>query len=208
MVMGKKSSMTAVSAFFGIAAFLLDVVGTLVLGFLKPGYDPIAMTVSELGESGGANYLAAGVLFILTGICEVVFAVGLYARSNRKLPALIGALCIAGHGIFDQMGSGLFPCDLGGKYDSAFGQIHFAVSVIGVALILCAPFFVWRADKKRLTLAFAVIIAAGVGLFGVSFFTESFVGLTQRLFYWAYFLWILLLSVSLLRPAAGTSGTE
>jgi hypothetical membrane protein len=185
----------------GIAAFVIDIVGTTVLGFFKPGYDPIRATISELGERGGVNAPVASILFILIGLCEAVFAVGLYLRSKPSKPALIASILMAVNGLSDYVGSGIFPCDAGGRYDSPSGQAHFMVSVIGMAVMIFPAFFYWRAFKKEgrrfeasTTLVASVVVLVAAVAFNVAFFGEAaWLGLAQRFLDFAYFAWILLL---------------
>ncbi len=208
MSMNRKNNISIlimVGAAAGIAAFILEPVGMIVLGFLKPGYNAVVSTISELGESGGANYLIAGIGFILTGVCEIIFAVALYHRFKGSVSALLGALLIAGHGIFDSIGSGLFPIDQGGRFESASGQIHLIVSAIGLFMQVLAPFFILKTlsylryvNLRKYTQVTAIIMTAGTLFFGISFFTESLIGLSQRIIYYIYYIWILVLSVFML----------
>jgi hypothetical membrane protein len=191
----------------GIAAFLVGVFGTIVLGFFKPGYDPLRSTISELGERGGANAAIASIGFIFIGLSLAVFAIGLYLRSKPSKPAFIGSILIAANGLSDYVGSGLFPCDAAGGYVSFSGQVHFIVSVIGMVVMIFPAFFYWRAFKKAgrrietaatAIAAITVVIAAVV--FNIAFFSEAaWLGLAQRFICFAYLAWILVLSSRLVR---------
>ncbi len=202
------SFVVKIGAVAGIAGFIIEPLGIIALGMLKTGYSVIASTISELGETGGANYRIAGLIFILTGICEILFATAFYSRFKGSISALFAALFIAGHGIFDSIGSGFFPCDMGGKYESVSGHIHFIVSVIGLFFQILVPIFAAIAlskagnkNLKKITIIAAIIILAGTAFFGVSFFTEYLVGLSQRIIYYAYFLWIVVMSVFMLKKS-------
>jgi hypothetical membrane protein len=199
--------MPLASAWSGIAVFLIGTVGFLILGFLKPGYDPLVNTVSELGEASGVNAGVASALFIVVGALEAVFAVGLFIGSKRSAAALVGMILLVVHGVFDSIGSGIFPCDAGGLYESFSGQMHFIVSVVGLVSLAPAPFFLWRSFVKEdrfaggvigILAVFAVLMGIGAVAFNVSFFTETLVGLTQRLIYYPYYIWTLLISLNVL----------
>jgi hypothetical protein len=217
---------TTVAACAGIVVFILVVAGSLVLGFLKPGYNPILSTLSELGESGGVTAPAAAVLFILIGAGEIIFAVGLYLWSGRSMAALFGTIFLTANGLFDYIGSSLFPVDAGGRYDSPAGQVHFIVSLIGMAVMVLPAIFYWRAFAKAkrspatqernlttmktmgmmrakrnetATFVAAIVIILAAVIFNLAFFTETCVGLAQRFLDWCYCAWILFLAVRMLK---------
>jgi hypothetical membrane protein len=201
-------SMPRITAWSGIAAALIGVVGLFILGLFKPGYDPFISTISELGETGGANAGLASALFILIGLLEIAFAAGLYLGSGRGAAALVGSLLLAVHGLFDSIGSGIFPCDLGGLYESFSGQMHFIVSVVGLISLAPAPFFLWSSFVKegrfsdgaaKAISALALLIGLAAVAFNLSFFTETLIGLSQRLLYYSYYAWVLVISLNALR---------
>ena len=193
---------TAVS---GIGAFFMAVAGSMILGIMKPGYDPLMLTISELGESGGVNSFYARVLFIIFGVFEIIFAAGLFIRLKGSLKGIAGSVAIGFKGLFDSIGSGVFPCDFGGLYESFSGKMHFIVSIIGVAMMLIAPLLVYDAMKKdgsfkdiRIISAARFILASSVLLFTLSFFTGLLPGLSQRIMYYLYYLWLLFVSIKIL----------
>ncbi|MBN1498638.1 MAG: DUF998 domain-containing protein [Spirochaetes bacterium] len=197
--------------FSGILAFIIETAGFFILGLLKPGYDPVLSTVSELGECGGVNAGLASVLFICAGLLELIFALGLYLRLRPSGAALAGSVLLAVNGIFDYISSGFFPCDAGGVYESFSGQMHFFVSVIGMSVMIFPAFFFYAAFRKnkmknesRLSLVMAVLVLAGAVLFNAAFFTEAaWLGLAQRILGYAYWGWIFLLV--LIMPRSGQS---
>lgn len=191
--------------FLGLLAVLLSIPSTYILGLFKEAYNPIQHTISELGEVGAPTALAATIIFAAIGLFEILFALALALRFRLKAAALVGSIFMAVNGLFDYIGSAVFPIDAGGLFESASGQMHYLVSVIGMSVMVFPAFFYSRAMKSagmekesRATLAFAFAIAATAALFIASFFTESLVGLSQRILDLAYFGWILYLSVVLI----------
>lgn len=187
--------------FSGIMAFIIETAGFLILGLFKPGYNPVLSTISELGEHGGVNAGTAAVLFILMGLLELIFAAGLYIRLRPSRIALAGSVFLAVNGIFDYIGSGIFPCDAGGVYESFSGQMHFYVSVIGMSVMIFPAFFFYAAFRKeqlikesQLSLISAVLVLTGAVLFNIAFFTgAAWLGLAQRILGYVYWGWIFLL---------------
>jgi hypothetical protein len=203
---GVASSSIKLAGWSGIAAFLLAVPGTILLGFLKPGYDPISSTISELGERGSTLFLPAAALFIAIGLCEIVFAISLYLRSRPRKAALFGSILLMVNGLFDYVGSGVFPIDSGGGFESASGRIHFIVSVIGMSVMPLPAFLYWRSFRAEGRASWAkaarlasFIIAFAAALFIVAFAAERFVGLAQRILDFTYFSWILAAGIVMAR---------
>ena len=200
------------AAISGFIVFFIGVIVFLILGFLKPGYDMLQKTVSELGESGGVNSAPARIFFIISGICEIVFAAGLYYKFRNDMAGRAGAISIAAMGLFDSIGSGVFPCDPGGTYVTFSGKVHYIVSVIGVLMIIVIPLFFRKAfwkerkisgnenafDILKISTLYCVITVVNVLIFAVSFFSEILIGITQRLMYYTYYLWVLYVSIRLL----------
>jgi hypothetical protein len=203
---GKKERLVRLAGIAGMLAFGVDTAGTTILGLLKPGYDPIRSTISELGERGGVNSLAASIAFIVIGLAEAAFAIGLYRRSRLSRLALGGSILMLVNGLADYVGSGFFPCDAGGKYESASGQVHFAASVIGMAVMVFPAFCYWRVFAKAgrtrdaaVTACAAFAVLVGAIAFNVAFFTDSWLGVAQRFMDFAYFTWVFALSVNMIR---------
>ncbi len=204
-----KKSIPGLIAFSGIVAFGLAVIGTTALGLLMPGYDPLRSTISELGERGSPLFLPAAFLFIAIGTSEILFAVALAARSALKKTAVAGSVFLIVNGLFDYVGSGLFPIDAGGAFDSPSGQAHFIVSVIGMSVMVLPAFFYWRAFKAegrikeaRVTLIASIIIVVAAVAFNAAFFSGRMVGLAQRFLDFTYFGWILAVAVDALNGKA------
>jgi hypothetical protein len=193
------------AAYAGLAAAFLAILGSFLLGFFKSGYNPVVMTISELGERGASTFVPAAALFIAIGICEMIFAVGLFLRHRKSKLALAGTILLCINGFSDYIGSGVFPVDQAGTYESFSGQMHFYVSVIGMVVMIFPAFFYWRVFKtegktsqSRLSLIFALIIVAAAIVFNIAFFSGSLIGLAQRLLGGFYFLWIACLSAYML----------
>jgi hypothetical membrane protein len=203
----KPSRFIPAAALAGILGFCLVIVGFSALGLMKPGFDPVRSTISELGESGGANAGIASALFILIGLLEILLAAGLYLRNRPSRAVFIGACLLAVNGLFDYAGSGLFPCDAGGRYDSLSGQVHFLVSVIGMSVMVFPAFFFAFAFRRQgrkgqgaIALAAGFAILAGAALFNVAFFGEApWLGGAQRVLDFGYWLWLFFLACDLSR---------
>jgi hypothetical protein len=168
----------------------------------------------HLGEFGGYNYKVGAFLFIISGVLGILFAVGLMSALTRSLSSVTGTILLILHAVFDDIGSGIFPCDFGGLHESFSGQMHLLLSAIGMLALLLAPYFLWRAfyldsrfSGSRLAnftalIAFIItgVVIAGIaaGVFNIPFIT-NLAGLGQRSVYFPYYLWILVVSIKMLK---------
>ncbi|MHA1385410.1 MAG: DUF998 domain-containing protein [Candidatus Helarchaeota archaeon] len=198
-----------VLAIFGILIPVLDIIMFYILGVLTPGYNSIIKTISELGEAGAQYATLASIYFIISGIIFILFSIGLYHGIDESNGSWIGPFLLAIEGGFDFIGSGIFPCDVGCAGQTVSGMMHLIVSLIGMVAMTLAPFFIWRSLKKdenwsgyeKLSLIIGVLIIFMLGIFMVSFDTHILVGLTQRILYYTYLAWILVLAFRLFRVA-------
>lgn len=207
MHLGGKQKIKLVISFSGIMVVLLAIPVPYILGLFKETYNPIHHTISELGETAAPTALAATIIFAAIGVFEILFAAALAFRFQFKAAALFGSIFMAINGLFDYIGSALFPIDAGGLFESPSGQMHYLVSVIGMSVMVFPAFFyAWALKKEaiakesRPSFAFACAIVGAAALFNLSFFTETLVGLAQRVLDLAYFGWILYASVALIPP--------
>jgi hypothetical protein len=115
-----------------VAYILLYVIG----GALRPGYNHIVDSVSELLSPGAPNRPLLIIIDLLYGILHVLFGIGIlnYFRSvdNPAVLGKIGAWMIIAVGIAI-IGTAIFPQDAVGTPPTIEGKIHLAL-VFGVLL--------------------------------------------------------------------------
>lgn len=140
-----KDIIQTAAALSGIAAFIIGIPSFIFMGFLKPGYDPLCHTVSKLGEFGGYNYKIVAFFFIISGVFEIFFAAGLLSVLKKSISSVTGSILLVCHGVLDDIGSGVFPCDFGGLHESFSGHMHLLLSAMGMLALIIAPYFFWRA---------------------------------------------------------------
>jgi len=100
-------------ALLGICAAPLDILFILIIGALRPKYNDIASFAILLGIPGTPYARLISVWWFLYGIMLVLFAVGLLSSmpGDSKV-RWIGPFLIAVFGIFDGIGSAVFPAIL------------------------------------------------------------------------------------------------
>ncbi|MFX0094234.1 MAG: DUF998 domain-containing protein, partial [Candidatus Hodarchaeota archaeon] len=185
---------------------ILDALVFGLLGALEPNYNPILKTISELGATDAQTAPIASLYFIISGILLVAFSIGLYLgiREGKDPWAWIGPVLISMFGI-GRIGSGIFPCDPDCLGHTFTGMMHLNVIFIGILGIILAPFFIWRTLEEDEQWQGYQTFSLIIGIIGLlALFTDSFlnvllnkilIGLTQRMFYGIYQVWILVLAV-------------
>ena len=194
-------------AALGIIVPVLDNIVFFILGAIRPGYNPLTQTVSELGEVGAPNSTIASLYFIISGVLLILFSFGLYNGINKGKGSWIGPLFLVLLGIFDSIGSGIFPCDPGCAGQTFTGKMHLIVSIIGMFAMILAPFFIWRSLKEderwegyqTFSLIIGIVIVVMAVIFIVAFSLAILIGLFQRILYGVFRVWIFVLAINLLR---------
>jgi len=174
---------------------------------MRPGYDQLSQYGSELGTGPNATIMNAN--FVVTGLLIIVFATGLFANIRGVRWTRMGSILLGVFGAGEGAG-GFFPCDPGCPItaQSVSQLTHNVDAVIDFVAIALAPFLFslglnsddrWKGYRSYSLVTgliaiglFLVFSAASLGYLG-------FVGLFQRLFLAATFLWIEVVAIRLLR---------
>ncbi len=210
----KKVTVNRVLALLGIFAATLDMLFILLVGLLRTDYDSISSSISLLGVRGTPYAVVISIWWFFYGIMLVCFSVGLL-RSMRKDNALrwIGPVLIAIFGVFDGIGTAVFPCDPGCAGLTFVSKMHVLVSAVGISALAVAPFFCalgWRGDPRwsRMRKFSGIVQVAAVLMLlillfsrvnGVADFLNAYRGLLQRLLYGLYYLWLVPVGIHLYR---------
>ena len=205
--------------FFGIGAWLLFWLASIVLAALRPSYSHVANTISELGAIGTPNatlwnvfgFVVPGILLAVTG-ATIAHAANADRSVSRTLA--IGSLLLSGLAI---AGQGVMPAAMANgiaDVTDASTRGHFISSLIsggawalGVLLLLRPmrrnPF--WR-DLHVVSAALVVLtFGAAIGLRGM---VPD--GLAQRIGNAGFCAWFILMSWRLVRldKRAGAAAPE
>lgn len=195
------------AAQFGLLSAALFWIALVIFGTLQPGYSHAHHAVSELGAVGAAHQWAWNWLgFILPGALLAGFATkiaGTFAPSGSAAAVLMflcGAMFAA---------TGVFSADLH-DHGSFSTRLHILASMLSLLAWLPASLFLavdaHRAGDRGLTwislcAALLVVTSATLGrLLGPS-------GVSQRLTFAAFFLWVVVVCLRLWWNAAEHSRT-
>lgn len=191
-------------ALAGMIAPVLFVVVFTVEGWLRPGYHPMTMFVSEL--SLGPRGWVQITNFVLTGALIVIFGRGLAGWLRPGAPATASPLLLQVLGV-SLMVSGPFRTDPSAMFNqvSVHGTIHgiFGAVVFSLAPVTC--FVTYRRLRidpalralARWTMATGFLLVAGIVLLKISqvpgaLFDDK--GLIQRLILILFMVWLFALA--------------
>ena len=125
-----------ISSICGYLAIIVSPISYTIVALIQPNYSLFNDSISALGKMGAPFSLYISIMFIIGGICEATLASGIYPVLRRNIWVLLGSLLIAGAGIFNSTGSGIFP-----EGYPVLGSYHGFVSGIGSNCMFIAPFF-------------------------------------------------------------------
>lgn len=121
--------------------------GSLFVGWLRPGYDPLRDAISELGEQGAPSALlwnvgGFGVVALLSAAYSLAIRAGLHARLLFWLTALQAIFMAAGASFYCDPGCPPVP-----ETTRMAGHIVAGLTYFGITCIL--PLVAWRTFRRR-----------------------------------------------------------
>ena len=205
-------------ALCGIAAPIVFTILVAVSGFIYEGYSHVTQAVSELGGVEAQYPLLQNANFFLIGVLFIAFAFGLHRGIGGGNGSIFGPVLVGGFGVSAGMGSAFLPCDPGCEFQTLTGTLHNLTGLGGFVAAIAGIFVIsrrLRGDPNWQTFySFSWItgIAALVSLLlwiGVAKIAEvdSVNGVLQRLFILAWFVWVEVMALRLLRISRGRSFT-
>ena len=193
---------TTLFAAVAVAAVLYFVAAVSVAELLRPMYDPVQRTVSELavGRDGWIQVSA----FVVLGVGLLALQHGLWRRLRATLLSRSGlvllALCAAATFV-----AAAFPTDIKGSVThTVSGDIHAWMASVGYGCLILGALLLsihfrhdehWR-SYHRPSLALALLGTAASIAMALTTHTD-FLGLTQRAMAMPLLLWVLLTALRL-----------
>lgn len=199
------SILSSLGTLAGMVGPLLFLAVFSLEGWLRPGYSPISMFISEL--SLGTRGWIQVTNFFVYGVLLLIFAVALVWIHNQRDMSLIGplvigliAICLLASGYFATDPSGTTVRSTAGLIHSVFGAIAFALMPISCFLFLNSNRY--GGTFNAWTLVAGIIIAVSVILLSIAIRAPSakellvpWIGLIQRGALVPHMLWLVMLAV-------------
>ncbi|HEX5214755.1 MAG TPA: DUF998 domain-containing protein [Vicinamibacterales bacterium] len=194
----------------GIAAPLLYAVADLVAGMQSSGYSFRDQTISELGAIGAPSRLIFSVLLTAVYALMTAFGVGVWkaAGTNSRLEA-VGALLV-GLGLLALTAGPFAAMRPRGAPQGFAGMLHLLEGMVAMLLVfsamaIAATAFGWRFGVYTVTtIALALVLdgwAASEAPAIARGLATPWVGVKERVFWYGYQSWFIVLALVLLRRA-------
>ena len=131
----------AIPAICGMAAPLVMVSLWALASILRPGYDQVTQTGSELGT--GRYSIVMNANFVATGVLILIFWVGLLTTMHPGKWSKFGLVILAIAAV-GEVATGIFPCDPGCPLNggSLSQMIHTEIAVAFFCAIAVFPAFI------------------------------------------------------------------
>jgi hypothetical membrane protein len=195
----------------GIVSSVLYVGTEVFASMIYPGYSYTAQMVSELGAIGAPTRSLWMTMSMLYNPLVVAFGVGVWKMAGNKRPLRITGILLVAYGFVS--GAGPFvPMHMRGAEGSLTDYLHIICTIGMVALMLLFVGFGANASGKGFrvySIATIVALVVGGALAGVAGGQMAaggatpWFGILERVNIYGEMLWVLMLSVTLLRGRIG-----
>lgn len=196
----------------GILSPFLYALADLLAGLRLDGYSFRDQTISELGAIGAASRPLFSALLVAVYLLLVGFGAGIWqsAGGSRKLRVVAGLLLALG--IMALTVGQFVPMRLRGAEQGLIGFLHLSEGAIAMLMVMAAMGFAAAAFGRRFrvytiaTVALVLAFGAWSGMdaprVGAGLATP-WLGVKERIFWYAYQLWFAVLALTLLRQGTG-----
>jgi hypothetical protein len=192
----------------GILSSLLFVGTDILAGTLYAGYSFTSQAISELFAIGAQT---SGLVILLFTVCDVLlvaFALGVWVSAGRNRTLRVMALMIIGNAVNGLVLWNFFPMHMRGVEATFTDTMHVALAGVGVIFVLLALVF-GAAAYRHWFRYYSIGTLLTLLLTGVVAFLyvpqvdanlpTPWLGLTERISTYVYDLWVVVLSIVLLR---------
>lgn len=198
----------------GILSPLSYAVADALAGMRSEGYSFRDQTISELGAIGAPSRLLFSILLIPVNLLLVAFGVGVWqsAAGRRRIRVVAGPL--TSFGVLALTVGPFVPMRPRGTAQGLTGALHLIEGMVAILILLAAMGFAATALGKRFrvytltTIALMLAFAAWSGMDASRIeagLATPWVGVKERISWYAYELWFLMLALTLIRRRTGDS---
>ncbi len=200
----------------GVISSLFYAVADALAGLRWDSYSFRDQTISELGAIGAPSRPLFATLLVLVYLLFTAFGVGVWKTAqNRHRLRMAGALLV-GLGVLALTVGQFAAMRLRGTEQGVSGALHLIEGAVAMVLLLAAMGFAAAALGRGFAI-YTVATVAVMLLFGGWSAMEiprieeglptPWVGVKERIYWYSYQLWYIVLAVKLLREPNGTRGT-
>jgi hypothetical membrane protein len=196
----------------GILSPLLYAVADGLAGFKWESYSFRDQTISELGAIGAPSRPLFSVLLIFVYLLLTAFGIGVWrSSSNRRAVQVAGGLLVA-LGVMALTVGQFVPMHLRGTEQGLTGALHLVEGGIAVLMIMSAIGFA-ATDLGRRFRLYSIVTIVVILTFGAWSGIDAprvaqglptpWIGVKERIFWYAYQLWFIVLALTMLRQPTG-----
>lgn len=196
----------------GILSPLMYALADALAGLRSEGYSFRDQTISELGAIGAPSRALFSALLVPAYLLLVAFGAGVrQSAAGRRGLRLAGTLLIA-FGVVALTVGQFVPMRVRGSEQGLAGALHLVEGMVEMVILLAAMGFAAAALGGRFRLYTIATIAVMVA-FGAwsgmdaprveAGLPTPWLGVKERIFWYAYHLWYIVLALALLRPERG-----
>jgi hypothetical membrane protein len=203
--------------FCGVISPLLYGVADTLAGLRWEGYSFRDQTISELGAIGAPSRPLFATLLVVVYLLFTAFGVGIWRAAQRRQSLRIAGALLIGFGVLALTVGQFAAMRLRGTEQGVSGALHLIEGAVAMVLLLAAMGLAAAALRSRFA-RYTVITIAVMLLFGGWSAMEiprveeglptPWVGVKERIYWYSYQLWFIVLAVKLLREQSGTTDTE
>jgi len=199
----------------GILSPLMYALADALAGTLSGSYSFRDQTISELGAIGAASRTLFSALLIPTYLLLAAFGVGVWqSAEGRRGVRIVGGILI-GLGVLALTVGQFVPMRQRGTEQGLSGTLHLVEGIAAMLFLFTAMGFAAAAFGKRFRI-YTIITIALILAFGVWTSTHAarleagsatpWLGVIERIWWYAYQLWFVVLGITLLRQHADECG--
>jgi hypothetical protein len=196
----------------GVLSPLMYALADTLAGMRCEGYSFRDQTISELGAIGAPSRALFSILLIPVYLLLVAFGVGVWqSAAGRSRVRIVGGLLV-GLGVLALTVGQFVPMRPRGTEQGLTGALHLVEGMVAMLILLIAMGFAAAAFSSRFRL-YTIITITLMLAFGAWSGMEAprieaglatpWVGVKERIFWYAYQLWFIALALTLLRQQTG-----
>lgn len=192
----------------GVLSPIMYGIADAIAGMSLERYSFIDHTISELGAIGAPSRSLFSMMLIPVYLIFVAFAVGVWKHAFERRSLKIAAGFMVGFGVLALTVGQFVPMQSRGAEQGLSGALHLIEGAVATVIVLMAMVFAAIALGNRFRVYTAVTICLMI-IFGLwsgldapkleAGLDTPWLGLRERIFWYAYQLWFAVLAVTLLR---------
>lgn len=201
----------------GILSPLLYAAADALAGLRWASYSFRDQTISELGALGAPSRPLFSVLLILVYLLLTAFGVGVWRSARGRGGLRVAGGLLVALGVMALTVGQLVPMRMRGAEQGLTGLLHLVEGAVAVAMILAAIGFAASVLGRRFRVYSAVTVVLMLA-FGAwsgmdaprveAGLATPWLGVRERVFWYAYQLWFAVLAVTLLREGPEDAGAR